>query len=124
MHVQVYMIYIMEGIDMWNIIEEKNYIIYKNEICSLKIYYREEHYNIYIDYKGYNILMPMGMWGFEDEIQDRGIEYEIGGEKGKFKTFFYIIKKQDLKLFCDLIYFFLSEHNMDSTLNDFFKMEI
>ncbi len=73
---------------MWNIVKEKDYIIYKSEICSLKIYCQDECCNIFVYYKGHNILMPMGMWGFEDEVQERGIEYKIGGEKGWFKTFF------------------------------------
>ena len=65
--------------------------------------------------------MPMGMCGFEEEIQDRKIEFEIDGEKGNFKSLSYVVKKSDLKLFCDMIFFFLSEHNSDKTLNDAFK---
>ena len=52
----------------------------------LDVYKRQDKCRVYVDYKGYNVIMPMGMWGFEDEIQDRKIEFEIDGEKGNSKS--------------------------------------
>ena len=49
------------------------------------------------------------------------LEFEIDGEKGNFKSLSYVVKESDLKLFCDMIFFFLSEHNLDGVLNDVFK---
>ena len=121
MQLQDYMIFIMEGISMWKMVKDEKSEIWTSDVCVLKIIQVENKCRVFVDYKGYNILIPMGIWGFEEEIQDRNIVYEIGGEKGEFKTLFYIVKNSDLKLFCDIIYFFVSEHNLDSSLNDAFK---
>lgn len=100
---------------------KRNFWYLASNVCTLKIEYFEDECRIYVDYKGYNVIMPMGMWGFEEEIQDRKIKFEIDGEKGNLKCLSYVVKKSDLKLFCDMIFFFLSEHNLDKTLNDVFK---
>ena len=109
---------------MWKISKNEKFEIWTSNICVLNICYDKEDSCVYVNYKGYNIVMLMGMWGFEDEIQDRNIEYDIGGEKGRFNSIYYKVKKNNLKLFCDLIYFFISEHSLDSMLNDKFKFEI
>lgn len=121
MLVQDYMIFIMEEDRMWQVQKKETFDIWTSNICTLKIEYFEGKCRVYVDYKGYNVIMPMGMWGGEEEIRDRKIEFEIDGEKGNFKSLSYVVKKSDLKLFCDMIYFFLSEHNLDKTLNDAFK---
>lgn len=121
MLVQDYMIFIMEENRMWQVQKKETFDIWTNNVCALKIEHLEDKCRVYVDYKGYNVIMPMGMWGFEDEIQDRKIEFEIDGEKGNFKSLSYVIKESDLKLFCDMIFFFLSEHNLDGVLNDVFK---
>lgn len=106
---------------MWEIQRIENYDIWTSRVCILKIKYIDDICKVFVDYKGYNVIMPMGMWGFEEEIQERNIHYNIDGEKGNFKTLNYIVKISDLRLFCDLIFFFLSEHNLDTILNDAFK---
>ena len=121
MLVQDYMIFIMEENRMWQVQKKETFDIWTNNVCALKIEHLEDKCRVYVDYKGYNVIMPMGMWGFEDEIQDRKIEFEIDGEKGNFKSLSYVVKERDLKLFCDMIFFFLSEHNLDGVLNDVFK---
>ena len=99
----------------------KKFDIWESNLCTLKVLHEGNKYRVYVDYKGYNVVIPMGMYGFEEEIQDRKIEFEIDGEKGNFKSLSYVVKESDLKLFCDMIFFFLSEHNLDGVLNDVFK---
>ena len=106
MLVQDYMIFIMEENRMWQVQKKETFDIWTNNVCALKIEHLEDKCRVYVDYKGYNVIMPMGMWGFEDEIQDRKIEFEIDGEKGNFKSLSYVVKESDLKLFCDMIFFF------------------
>lgn len=119
---QDYMIYIMEEIRMWNINKEDSFEIWTSNICRLEIEYINGKCRILVDYKGYNIVFAMGMWGFEEEIQIRRISYDIEGEKGKFKTFRYVVNEEELNLFCDLIYFFLAENKIDGALNDAYKL--
>lgn len=109
------------GNRMWEVQTKETFDIWTSNVCTLKIEYFEDKCRVYVDYKGYNVIMPMGMWGFEEEIQDRKIRFEIDGEKGNFKCLSYVVKRSDLKLLCDMIFFFLSEHNLDKTLNDVFK---
>lgn len=113
--------FIMEENRMWQVQKKESFDIWTSNVCTLKIEYFEDKCRVYVDCKGYNVIMPMGMWGFEEEIQDRKITFEIDGEKENFKCLSYIVKESDLKLFCDMIFFFLSEHNLDRTLNDEFK---
>ena len=92
MLVQDYMIFIMEENRMWQVQKKETFDIWTNNVCALKIEHLEDKCRVYVDYKGYNVIMPMGMWGFEDEIQDRKIEFEIDGEKGNFKSLSYVVK--------------------------------
>lgn len=121
MLVQDYMIFIMEENRMWQIQKKETFDIWASNVCTLKIAYFEEKCRVYVDYKGYNVIMPMGMWGFEEEIQERNIQFDVEGEKGNFKSLYYVVNISDLRLFCDMIFFFLSEHNIEKTLNDAFK---
>lgn len=116
-----YMTSITEESKMWEIKKKLNYEIWTSKICTLKIIYFKDKCKIYIDYKGYNVILPMGMWGFENEIQDRKIKYEVEGEKGDFKTLCYVVELKELKLFCDMIFFFLSEHNLTAALSETLK---
>lgn len=75
----------------------------------------------YVNYKGYNVVIPMGMYGFEDEIQERKIKYEVEGEKGAFNSLSYVVEENKVKLFCNIIFSFLSEHNLDKVLYEEFK---
>ena len=107
---------------MWNIERKEALEIWTSNLCRLEIEYADNRCRILVDYKGHNIIMAMGLWGFEEEIQERKINYDIEGEKGKFKTLRYVVNIEDLNLFCDLVYFFLSENKMDSALNDAYKL--
>lgn len=100
---------------IWKIEKSKDTLWYTSDVCQLKLIGDESKTNIWINYKGYNIIMPMGMWGFDEEVFERGIEYSIEGdsvEKWYFKT-----ENKNLRLFIDLIYFFIKEHNADEMIN-------
>ena len=121
MHVQDYMIFIMEENRMWDVQKGEKYDTWISEDCSLKIQYLENKCRLFVDYKGYNVIMPMGMWGFEEEVQERNIQYKVDGEKGDLKSLSYIVNTEDLILFSELIRIFLTEHNLSIVLNDALK---
>lgn len=98
---------------MWRIQKKEKFDIWENDLCSLKVQYEESKCRVYVNYKGYNVVVPMGICGFEDEIQERKIKYEVEGEKGILNSLSYVVEKDNLRLFCDMIFFFLTEHSLD-----------
>lgn len=106
---------------MWKIEKKETYEIWTSEVCTLKIINMEERCRVFVNYKGYNVVMLMGMYGFEEEIQERNIFFDIEGKMGEFNLLNYVIKVNDLKLFCDMIFFFLAENNIDEALNEVFR---
>ena len=111
----------MEENRMWKIQKKETYEIWTSEVCTLKIINLEERCKVFVNYKGYNVVMVMGMYGFEEEIQERNISFDIEGEMGEFNLWCYVVKLRDLKLFCDMIYFFLTENNIDEALNEAYR---
>ena len=107
--------------EMWRIQKKEKFDIWENYLCSLKVQYEENKCRVYVNYKGYNVVIPMGMYGFEDEIQERKIKYEVEGEKGAFNSLSYVVEENKVKLFCNIIFSFLSEHNLDKVLYEEFK---
>ena len=91
---------------MWRIQKKEKFDIWENDLCSLKDQYEESKCRVYVNYKGYNVVVPMGICGFEDEIQERKIKYEVEGEKGILNSLSYVVEKDNLRLFCDMIFFF------------------
>lgn len=106
---------------MWRIQKKEKFDIWENDLCSLKVQYEESKCRVYVNYKGYNVVVPMGICGFEDEIQERKIKYEVEGEKGILNALSYVVEKDNLRLFCDMIFFFLTEHSLDRMLYEEFK---
>ena len=106
---------------MWRIQKKEKFDIWENDLCSLKVQYEESKCRVYVNYKGYNVVVPMGICGFEDEIQERKIKYEVEGEKGILNSLSYVVEKDNLRLFCDMIFFFLTEHILDRMLYEEFK---
>ncbi|RGI42415.1 hypothetical protein DXB43_12235 [Roseburia sp. OM04-10BH] len=106
---------------MWRIQKKEKFDILENDLCSLKVQYEESKCRVYVNYKGYNVVVPMGICGFEDEIQERKIKYEVEGEKGILNSLSYVVEKDNLRLFCDMIFFFLTEHSLDRMLYEEFK---
>ena len=106
---------------MWRIQKKEKFDIWENDLCSLKVQYEESKCRVYVNYKWYNVVVPMGICGFEDEIQERKIKYEVEGEKGILNSLSYVVEKDNLRLFCDMIFFFLTEHSLDRMLYEEFK---
>mgnify|MGYP000141288307 FL=1 len=106
---------------MWKIQKKEKFDIWENDLCSLNVQYEESKCRVYVNYKGYNVVVPMGICGFEDEIQERKIKYEVEGEKGILNSLSYVVEKDNLRLFCDMIFFFLTEHSLDRMLYEEFK---
>ena len=103
---------------MWRIQKKEKFDIWENDLCSLKVQYEESKCRVYVNYKGYNVVVPMEICGFEDEIQERKIKYEVEGEKGILNSLSYVVEKDNLRLFCDMIFFFLTEHSLDRMLSN------
>ena len=89
--------------------EIHNFSMYTDHWGNSVIQYEENKCRVYVNYKGYNVVIPMGMYGFEDEIQERKIKYEVEGEKGAFNSLSYVVEENKVKLFCNIIFSFLSE---------------
>ncbi|MEL7570997.1 MAG: hypothetical protein AAGU14_10640 [Eubacteriaceae bacterium] len=100
---------------IWEIKEKQNTYWYKSDLCELKIINSENKTNIFLNYKDYNIIMPMEMWGFCEEVTERNIRYDIEGDN--IGSWYYVIEKKNLRLFIDLIYYFIKEHNADKLIN-------
>ncbi|WP_018781738.1 hypothetical protein [Bacillus sp. 95MFCvi2.1] len=47
---------------IWKIEDKKDFLWYTSDKCQLKIKVNEDKVNIWLNYNGYNIIMPMGMW--------------------------------------------------------------
>ena len=44
--------------------KKENFCIFgTNNVCALKIEHLEDKCRVYVDYKGYNVIMPMGSVG-------------------------------------------------------------
>ena len=46
---------------MWRIQKKEKFDIWENDLCSLKVQYEENKCRVYVNYKGYNVVIPMGM---------------------------------------------------------------
>lgn len=100
---------------LWKIERVGDVMLYTSDKCQLRLKEEAGAVNIWLNYKGYNIVMPMEMWGFSDEISERGIAYEIAGDR--MESWYFVVSKKDLRIFVDLVYFFLQEHNADMMIN-------
>jgi hypothetical protein len=100
---------------LWKIEKAGDVMWYTSDMCQLRLKEEADTVNIWINYKGYNIVMPMEMWGFSDEVSERGITYDIAGDK--MESWYFVIPKKDLRIFVDLVYFFIQEQNADMMIN-------
>jgi hypothetical protein len=121
----VYMMIIIKEKIMWKKSKVGIDYVWENDNIKLllKSTDRSEKVNVFIDYNKYNILTALSIMGFENELIDRKIDFNIDGVKGKFNSFYYIINKEDVGLFAELILCFLFEHDINKTLNDKFLYE-
>lgn len=108
---------------LWNILDKKNYTLYINRDIDLKIkiYEVNEEDKVYINYKGFNLTIPMLVWEFGEDLGLASIkDVYIEGETQFDKHF--VINKKDRDKFLDEIYFFLIDNNMDSVLHERYRV--
>ena len=107
---------------LWDKLTEENYIIYVNRDIDLKIKVFElmENDEIYINYKGFNLTIPMLVWEFGEDLKLASIEDVRMEGNDQFDKHF-VIKKEDKEKILDEIYFFLVDNNMDSVLNEKYR---
>ena len=107
---------------LWDKLTEENYIIYVNRDIDLKIKVFElmENDEIYINYKGFNLTIPMLVWEFGEDLKLASIE-DVRMEGNDQLDKHFVIKKEDKEKFLDEIYFFLVDNNMDSVLNEKYR---
>ena len=99
---------------LWDKLTKENYMLYVNRDIDLKIKVFElmEDDEVYINYKGFNLTIPMLIWEFGEDVRIEGND--------RFDKHF-VIKKEDKEKFLDEIYFFLVDNNMDSVLNEKYR---
>ncbi len=108
---------------LWDIVDKENYILYINRDIDLKIkiYEVNENDEIYMNYKGFNLTIPMLVWGFGEDLSLASIEdVYIEGENQFNKHF--IVKRKYRDKFLDEIYFFLIDNNMDSVFHERYRI--
>lgn len=108
---------------LWNIIDKQNFTLYVNRDIDLKIkvYEVNDKNKIYMNYKGYNLTTPMLVWEFGEDLNLASIEeVSIAGKSALDEHF--IINKEDKDRFLDEIYFFLVDNNMDSVLQERYRV--
>ena len=72
-------------------------------------------------YKGFNLTIPMLVWEFGEDLSLASIEdVRIEGEDRFDKHF--VINRKDRDRFLDEIYFFLVDNNMDSVLQERYRV--
>ncbi len=108
----------------WNIVDRGEFVLYINQVIDLKIkvYETKDKDEIYINYKGYNVIVTMLMWKFMEEyleftsIQD--IKMEWSGLHEHF-----IINKRDRDEFLSQIFYFLMENKIGISQQQQYKYE-
>ena len=108
---------------MWDILNKESYLIYINRDIDLKIkiYEISKKDEIYMNYKGFNLTIPMLVWEIGEDLSLASIEdVRIEGEDRFDKHF--VINRKDRDRFLDEIYFFLVDNNMDSVLQERYRV--
>ena len=108
---------------LWDMLDKGSYIIYVNRDIDLKIKICEinEKDEVYMNYKGFNLTIPMLVWEFGEDLNLASIEgVRIEGESRFDKHF--IVNKKNRDRFLDEIYFFLIDNNMDSVLHERYRV--
>lgn len=109
---------------LWDIIKEDDKETYINRVINLKIKIIEKNGEdiFFINYKGYNITVPMLVWEFGEELKLASIENVRIEGKSPFDKYFIVNKEYKEKLL-EEIYFFLVDNNMDSVLVEKYRVD-
>lgn len=112
---------------LWDVIDKDTYKLYINKKMNsleLKVYDKNKYSEIYLNYKGYNIIDPMEVWEFFTYREEWNIEAHMHGYSLKNASqMYYTVGKKDERAFIDLIYFFISENQSDTMLKAKYKIE-
>ena len=82
---------------MWDILNKESYLIYINRDIDLKIkiYEISKKDEIYMNYKGFNLTIPMLVWEFGEDLSLASIEdVRIEGEDHLTNTLLLIEKTE------------------------------
>ena len=85
---------------LWDIVNEDGYEIYINNDIGLKVKIIEENEEdiFFINYKGYNVTVPMLIWEFEADLELSTIEnIRVVGDP-PFDMHFVVGKKDKMNL--------------------------
>jgi hypothetical protein len=112
---------------MWDIIDMNTYKLYMSKKINLqlKVFDKHDYSEIYVNYKGYNIIFDMGIWGFGMDLEEWNIDIQMHGDvlKGASQMY-YTVSKKDERAFIDLIYFFIKESpNADGMIREDCRIE-
>ena len=110
---------------MWEIIDKNYYKLYiSNKInLEIKVFDRQDYSDIYLNYKGYNILDCMGIWGFGMDIEEWDIKCKIHDDIKHPDEIYYSVDKKDERGFIDLIFFFLNEMHADGMISKEYEIQ-
>ena len=108
---------------LWNVINKEKYILYINRDIDLKIriYEMKEKDKVCMNYKGFNLTIPMIMWEFGEDLQLASIE-DVSVEGNKLFDKYFVINKNDRENFLNEIYFFLIDNDMNEVLNERYRV--
>lgn len=87
---------------------------YKDDEYQYKIKYNDDKAILWVNYKGYDIAMPLLIWDFFIEMEDNGIPLKLNNEWDGYVGF--EIKKDEVFFFIGLIQFYMKERNADSMI--------
>lgn len=114
---------------LWNIINKDTYKLYINtkiDSLELKVFDKRDYSEIYVNYKGYNIIFAMEVWEFGREQEEWNInDVKMHGNVVKEASqMYYTVSKKDERAFIDLIYFFIKEStNADGMISEDCRIE-
>ena len=110
---------------MWNIIDKKAYklALNKNLELKLKIFEKQDGNAVYVNYKGYNIVFAMEVWGVGAECKEWEINEKMVGDPVKdIRNVHFLVDKSVTNAFMDLIYFFAQENDADGMIKNECKL--
>jgi len=107
---------------IWELKKKDGYLVYYNRDIDLKvkIVEKNEREEIHLNYKGYNVTVPMLIWEFGEDLKLASIEdVSIEGENRFDKHF--VINKKDREHFLEEVYFFLIDNKLDSVKEEKYR---
>lgn len=111
---------------LWDIIDKEIYKLYINKKINsleLKVYDKNEYSEIYLNYKGYNLIFSMEMWEFFTYKEEWNIKVDLHGDLKRPSLLYYTVSQKDERKLIDLIYFFIKENDADAMIKEKDRIE-